>query len=336
MTFLLFCTIIMTIVSTELNLIYKLKGGDASAGIDVFKFAPALLSVGELVREGHKTLHPREGELAINVRPFQEGSFIIDILLFYPALLQATIDIAQNTSLENLKSIKTSLEAIGLIKGILAGGSISLIALAALLKGEKLNISAIKKIGPNLLSIHIGNTNYTFNDAVFKLISNKNVEKMVQNIGEGLEKIDVDGVESYIKEDEEKSKVTVKKEEIPLLRKYSIQRGKEEEEINENTTTVYLNPQRGSFIGESRHWSFTRGSAAESIQPIIKDEDFLKKIMSGKIRLTKNDTLKVRLKEIQKIKEGVLSSVVHEILEVQEYTSAPNQGDLFEDSQDEE
>jgi hypothetical protein len=65
----------------HVNLIYKLDSitEEMNSGLSVFDLAPILLSVGELVRESNKTLYPDGKELAVNVKPFRQGSFIIDI-----------------------------------------------------------------------------------------------------------------------------------------------------------------------------------------------------------------------------------------------------------------
>ncbi len=60
------------------DLIYKLNG-DIEDGIDVFEFAPFLLSFGQLINEAHKTLYPDEPEIAVNIKPIEKGSFEVNI-----------------------------------------------------------------------------------------------------------------------------------------------------------------------------------------------------------------------------------------------------------------
>ena len=94
---------------------------------------------------------------------------------------------------------------------------------------------------------------------------------------------------------------------------------------NENISTIYLKPKRGSYEGESTHWSFYVGSdKKEIITATVKDEVFLAKIFDGSIRPHHTDLLKVKLRTTQKIK-GQDIKTKHEVMKVLERIEAPTQ-----------
>src|SRR5207245_954722 len=68
-----------TAAKKTVDLVYKLDG--ALKEIDVFKLAPALTGLGEIVQNAHKILGA-EHEVGVNVRPFERGSFVVEISLF--------------------------------------------------------------------------------------------------------------------------------------------------------------------------------------------------------------------------------------------------------------
>jgi hypothetical protein len=63
----------------DLHLIYKIEGSPHE--VDIFDLARALESLGQVVQEGARVVHP-EITLSLKVAPFQPGSFIADIAMF--------------------------------------------------------------------------------------------------------------------------------------------------------------------------------------------------------------------------------------------------------------
>jgi len=64
--------------------------------LDIQELAPTLTSIGNLIREAHRALHPEGPELAVTVRPFEAGSFDFPTVITYaqamaPALFPAGI-----------------------------------------------------------------------------------------------------------------------------------------------------------------------------------------------------------------------------------------------------
>lgn len=310
-------------MSQKVNFIYRLEGKDISEGFDVFALAPILLSVGELIKEANKILNPGGKDLAVNVKPFQEGSFIVDIVLFAQNNFQQIIDLVNG---ENVKEIKELLEWIGLISGGTLGVGGSLIWLIKKLNGRPKTVEQVK---PNEVryTSEEGNT-YTVNSKVHQLFSNCKIQNFVYNAyGKPLENENVDNIECYIQDEQNKTKEVFEKDTAKSLKNYSeaqLPSLVAEEEII-NSTDVFVSPKRGSFDADPRQWSFRLGGTGEQVlKATIKDEKFLEKYRNNEIRLHYTDVLKVRL--IQKLKkiDGVINMdvTVNEVEKVLEYLPA--------------
>ena len=117
--------------TSDLNLIYKIEGKPNE--LDVFEVARVLDSFGNVLKESYRIAHPNEGELVVKVKPFESGSFIMDIALH----------VQQNPGFlfllghpEIIKYTKDALEGLGLIKGAIQKGA-SLLELLRRLKNGK-------------------------------------------------------------------------------------------------------------------------------------------------------------------------------------------------------
>ncbi|HRY37074.1 MAG TPA: hypothetical protein P5230_04385 [Candidatus Magasanikbacteria bacterium] len=319
-------------MSQKVNFIYRLEGKNISDGFDVFELAPILLSVGELIKESNKILNPGGKDVAVNVKPFQKGSFIVDIVLFAQNNFQQIIDFVNN---ENVREIKELLEWIGIISGGAVGTGGSLVWLIKKLKGKPKTVEQLK---PNEVRYtgEDGNT-FTVNSKVHQLFSNYKIQNFVYGAyGKPLESDNIESVECYIQDEKESTKEVFGKSIAKSLKNYSeahlLSLAVEEEVIN--STDVFVSPKRGSFDADPRQWSFRLGGTGEQIlKATIKDEKFLEQYRDNKIRLHYTDVLKVRL--IQKLKkiDGVINmdATVNEVEKVLEYypASKPIQAQVF-------
>ena len=308
-----------------MNLVYELYG-EVGEGIDVFDLAPLLLSIGEILQEGNKTLFPRGKELSVNIKPFREGSFIIDVALLHKDLLQAALDFVLNPS-NDVENIKALLKALGII----GGEGIGLFQLVKFLKGKLPSLMELKD--GKFILFNYERTQITIDESVHKLYTNPIIGKEINRVGQIIEKDNIREVESYIKGEEQKTKMV--KEDAKYFKEYIPGNSIEKEQIVENESVIVLNPKRGSYEGESNAWSFRKGgSRDEVINATIKDADFLTKIKEGKIRPAHTDLLKVRILAKQKIVGTEVVSVTYDILKIEEYTKSPEQTKLFDEKRD--
>lgn len=301
----------------KVNLIYKLEGNLVNKGIDVFELSPLLLSIGKLIQDSNNIVHPNSERISVNVKPFQRGSFVIELALSATNNLQQIIHFINK---DNTKQIKELLEWIGLI----GGGTAGVIGIYKFLKGppKKTEVKAdeVKVTDQNDNSI-------TVNKKAFALFQNNDIQQNIYNIyGNFLGKDGVDSVKSYIKEDQEETEVKVIKDEVPYFNPANAMLD-EVKDDKRNITQCFLKPKRLSVEGEPDNWSFRKGGETV-ITATIKDDDFLDKIKSGEIRLSKEDLLEVNLLEIQEV-NGDDIYAKYEVLKVLNYKPSPVQQKLI-------
>ncbi len=294
------------------ELIYKLNG-NIDDGIDVFELAPTLLSFAKLINEAHNTIYPEEPEIAVNVKPFSKGSFEINIWMFAKDVLdQIWVSLTSDTGIK----ITALLAFLGLVAKVTG---VSLRDLISFLRGKKL-----EKIEP----LKSGEYQYTANDnssiivgrEVNALYVNPQIQLNIYNgIAKPLELPNVNTIDSYIKGDEEKTKVVLTKDILQDVKAYASSQIplSEEDKINESIRTIWVHPIRANLEGGPRSWSFRIGSET-TMTANISDDNFLREIETGEIRLAQIDQLLVDVLERQVIR-GRNIVTTYEIVKVKSY-----------------
>lgn len=148
----------------KVNLIYKLEGSLVNKGIDVFELSPLLLSIGKLIQESNDIVHPNSQRISVNVKPFQKGSFVIELALSASNNLQQLIHFVNQ---DNVKQIKELLEWIGII-----GSGAGVISIYKFLKGPP------KKTEAKADEVKITDQNdnsITVNKKAFSLFQNNSI-----------------------------------------------------------------------------------------------------------------------------------------------------------------
>ncbi len=109
------------------------------------------------------------------------------------------------------------------------------------------------------------------------------------------------------------------KEAASALRAYTLKQIEEpKEEVVENVTTEFLHPKAGTYGETSGSWTFSKAGAKSTLKAKIADEGFLDKFERGVIRFYQGDMLKVKLREVQRVR-GTKAVIENEIIEVLEY-----------------
>lgn len=309
--------------NNKVNLIIKLEGPAIEEGLNLFDLAPSLLAIGTIITEANKTINPEGKEIAINIKPFEKGSFIVDLFLFAKTNFNQLLDFVSS---DNTIQIKSLLEWIGLIAKV-GGAGVGLIHLVKFLKGKPKNVEKLSS--GDIRYTNKNGQNFTVNGRVKKLYNNCVIQNNTYNgIGKLLELEGIDEINTFIKDDEKLSD-TIKKADVEALKNFSEIIG-EEKIISESESEIYLRFKRGSFDGDGTRWSFRTGNKnSDVIIAVIKDEAFLQKVKSGEIRPNHKDTLKVILKAKQKMKNDGEISISHEIMKVLDYKEAPKQMNIF-------
>jgi hypothetical protein len=305
----------------ETHLVYELEGKIQE--IDIFRLAPTLLALGELIRDSNRELFPEGPDLGVNVKPFREGSFIVDLTVVSSSHFQKLIDLLTPHSIEQLEHL---LKCIGLV----AGASASAIGVFKFLKGKP---KSIEEISPGEIRYTAeGGSSVTVNREVHSLLSNATIAKNIYNIYVPPMEAQpsVEGIKTYSEGHEDKA-VIVRRDEIPLTDESS-QILLQPEEIPDSTKDithhgVLLNPKRGAFGDDPKDWSFWKGDGI--ITANIKDKVFLASTACGEIRLNESDLLTVELVERQKLKGTRLQKPTYDIIKVTDYKKGPIQTKMF-------
>ena len=309
-------------INNKVNLIIKLEGPAIEEGLNLFDLVPSLIAIGNVITESNKIVNPEGREIAINIKPFEKGSFIIDLYLFAQTNFNQILSFISSDYAEQ---IKTLLEWIGLTVAI-AGGGKGLIQLIKFLKDKPQNVEKLSS--GDIRYTNKNGQSFTTNEKVNKLYNNCVIQNNAyQGFGKLLQQKGINEINTYIKDDI-KSLETIKKEDVEALKNFSEISG-EENIINESESEIYLKFKRGSFDGDGNNWSFRIGNKDKDvIVAAVKDDIFLKKVKSGEIRPNHKDTFMATLKTKQKMKnEELITS--YEIMKVLEYKEAPKQMNIF-------
>jgi len=296
----------------KVNLVYKFNGAGIEDGIDVFELSPMLLNVGNLITEAHKTLYPNHTDVAVNIKPFQKGSFEIDIVMFGKTATQQLLDFIRCTRGHEIREV---LEFLGLVAGVPA----SLVTLILFLKGrakkvEKLGSGEIRYTSESDISI-------TVNQNIHMLFQNNKIqEALYQGLAKPLEAEGIDSVESFIKNSKDTTKVSYDKSVVEPIKIFRRSAMPDLDEVTpiENVRLLWVHPKRVSLEGEKGSWSFRICGTNDVIKTNILDEDFLERVKSGHIRLTQYDRLLIEFTEKQQLKGGT-GKLTYDVFKVKEY-----------------
>ena len=305
-------------MTTGIDLIYKING-NFDEGISVFELSPILLSMGKLINESHRILYPFDREIAINIKPFGKGSFEISVLMFVRDIVQQALDFLKSDTGQNITIVLAYLGYTSQFAGV------NLIQLISLLKGKELKSIEPLKSG-EVRYVSDDNTSITVVKQVDKLYQNCHIQNNIfPAVGRPLEIPGVVSVESFIKHDEEKTKVVYGKDISQSIKQYSTQEMPINlpEELIENKRTIWVHPIKANLEGGPKSWSFRVGKD-ETITAHITDENFLGDIKNNVIRLANADRLKIEMVQKQVVKGSEITTT-NEITRVEEYVRGPEQ-----------
>lgn len=303
----------------KVDLIYKINGNFEN-GIDVFELAPVLLSFAELISVSRKALFPERLPLAVNVRPFKDGSFDIQIVLHPLTNIQKILEFVKSPDGQNIKEL---LEYIGLVSGTIGVGSLSLIKLIKWLNGKP---EKIEKTGTSELKYYNSDgSNILVNPAIHTLYQNVSIQQNIYNgMARPFENKQVKNIECFIKDDLN-TKETFERDIVDSLKNYAAGEIPSAEETSETTNKrkLWVHPKRISCEGESNSWSFRIAGSDDTLKITnIHDEQFLQNVKESRYRLAKVDRLLIEVQEKQKI-QGEKAVMTYEILQVIEYITPP-------------
>ena len=262
----------------NVDLIYKIEGRN---DLDVFELARVLDSFGNVLKENYRITHPEQGgEMKVRVKPFEEESFIMDVVLH----------VQQNPGYlffashpEIIKQAKEVLEYLGFIKKAGEYGT-SFLELLKKLGNEK--PKKVEKKGPDRYEFTAEDDSVVVtNSKVNAIYNNQVVHNNTINIYSPVENGTVDHIATFLKSEPVASRVTVDRSEVKAVRAYSnpVIAAPKVEVLDEVTTKI-LNPKSGNYGQTNGSWVFKVAGTKNSLKAKIVDLEFLKQYADGSIR----------------------------------------------------
>ncbi len=311
---------------TKTEVIYKLNGINAEEGVDIFQIAPILMSFGELIRSANDTLGFEE-KIDVKVKPFREGSWITEFVFHS----QVATTLFNHLDTPNGQNLVTILSLLGLnakegISGVLniirfTKGKVSNFRKNTDEKtvvyenenGEKITVTLPEH---RLIQSPIVQINY-YNSVVTPLENFPSAESVAIKINSGNSTEEV-----FTEEDKQYFEEYARTE---LL--------EDVEESISTMTGVFIKPKRGSYSGEEKAYSFVMGDAP--IYPVtLEDQEFVRKLQAGEVRLYFEDVLRVNLEIRQKKDRNNKINTRYSIVHVEEYSPYEKPQQLTLDSHD--
>ncbi len=198
----------------HLNFVYQLEGDVRE--VDVFKLAPTLLALGQLIQDSNRELYPDGREIGVNVKPFRDGSFIVDLSVFPDSNLKQLLDFFTPQSLEQLKTL---LEIIGLIAGGTGATVFGAVKAMKFLRGRPKSVEEIQPGEFRLTTVD--DRSITIDRSTNTLLQNSSITNNIFKIYvDPLEaQPNIEDVKTYLKDDESTA-VKFERSEVPNLKEF--------------------------------------------------------------------------------------------------------------------
>lgn len=250
--------------------------------MDIKDFAPALLSLGDLIDEANRTINQNETKIQVRVRAdFVKGSFDVTLEIVRSILQQLSIALGTEVTLSDLLSLL----------GFVGGGGLSLFGLIKMVRKRK--IKEAREIGNNNVSLYFTDNSETItvNKNVYNLYINQNVQEAAEGVTKPLYRDGIDGFtvyESPVKDQNKAPSLSVTKEEAAYFGNPIIETSQEPELLVSVTN-------RGAYslvtvhFEEGYKWRLTNGQ--DKITAMLKDEEFIHEIEKNEISFSKDDIL---------------------------------------------
>ncbi|MBF2760536.1 MAG: hypothetical protein ISN28_09750 [Ectothiorhodospiraceae bacterium AqS1] len=275
--------------------------------IDVQDLAPALLSLGELIKAANHEINGDRTQISIKMRAVSEGSFEVDLVSIQSIIEQAKglWDLLSDNSdkIATANEIFDLLFNIKTLSGIAVGGG--LFALKKFMKGKKPD--KIEHIGGDV-HIYKGDIYFITNSKIINLEKNQIVGKQARKFVSSLSN---EGIENIKIRRPDTEDLSVRKEDIEYF-----ENKESDENLLDTTREINLQIINLSFK-ENNQWRVTDGDASFNVA--IEDVDFLDRIASNDISFSKGDFLNCLVREKQmrnsdglKIKRSIIKVKGHQ------------------------
>ena len=274
---------------SEANISLIFRGTAVENGqIDVQDFAPALLSVGELLQSANEVINGDKAKVAVKVRATAVACFEVDLTI-WQEIVESIFTYAQahKDEIEAANGLADLVFKFGgaAVGGLTVAGG-GLFALLKWMKGRKPD--RIEEKDGDII-VHIGDNYFITNPQTIKLAESATVRTQARKLVSTLER---EGIESISARQPGGEELTLDRSDISSFDVPD----NDEEEIEDETRKMTLQIISLSFK-EDNKWRLTDG--AEPFTADIEDVDFLNKIANDEISFGKNDYLICDVRERQ-------------------------------------
>ena len=252
--------------------------GDAldSGEIGIQELGGILISVGSLFHSTNKEFNQKRADLEIKTKAFKDGSFEIILTL-------------SQTVLDKAASFLISKEVVSLVTliSLLGFGKTGLFQIIKLIKGRRIKRKEEKNNFIKLI-LDDGEEMEVHKD-IYALYQNPDVRKAIEGIVKPLDK---DGIDVFeIRTDGNKNNFKISSKE-----KSYFTANIDKNILSDKEKEIYVTVNSLSFKKENK-WQLNDGGVSFYVK--IEDRHFLDKISNNEVSFSKDDILKVKMREIQ-------------------------------------
>jgi hypothetical protein len=301
--------------------------GIENGAIDVRVLAPALLSLGELVKSSNEILNGDSATTTLRVASdFQTGSFEVSLIL-------------NHTLVEAVKTLFSSnnqgVDAAGLFTAIFGAAKYSgeaiqgLLKLYKALKGEKPTTTLIDQSTHNTIFVMGNGNEVQVEGSTARLYSNERIQKQLDDIARPISERNLDYLE--VKKDDEIVD-RLDRGDLPqrLLEPGSFSTSETDGTSSDDAPPRELLVKVTKPNFEGGRWSFSDGRSKFGAE--IADENFKDKVNRCEEGFFAGDMLRVLMKTSQKVTKGNKLDTTYTIERVLEHIHAPRPQSLLPSS----
>jgi|HubBroStandDraft_6_1064221.scaffolds.fasta_scaffold01782_8 hypothetical protein len=306
----------------QFQLVYD--GADVrEGGMDVYDLAPALLSVGDLIRDVNRFFNEDRSNVALQVRSdFQRGSFEVFLILDQGIVEQAKQVLFGGTVIDAKGLVDLIFgHPVSLIAGTtgLATAVTGVIKVYKMLRGQKPKHDSVTIEDHSttiIQDIHIESktAQLYMNDAI-----RSRIDRVVRPLAkEGIDTLEVRKGKELIER--------LEKAEVPDRVYESARESRTAEQITD-TREALLKVTKANLDDKKGKWGFSDGTAKFGAD--VNDAAFQEKLDKREIGFYKGDVLRVVLKTVQTAKPSGTLKTKYSIEQVLEYKPQPAQAKLL-------
>lgn len=240
--------------------------------MDVRDLAPALISMADLFQEMNRRLHPVAPPLAVNVKATSGGSFLVDLKVIYDATVHTLAD-------DDLSAAANLVEMLGFV-----GAMVSLAR--ARRRSRQVAQAPAPEPGQVVISFEDGTT-VEVPEEVLRLRNNVSIQRSLSEVVRPLRR---DGVDVVRIRRESVTIAEIPKEDVAA---FDVPADRPRETFPSTDRETLLTIHTVGF--QTNHWRFGDGLAI--FWADIVDEDFIRQVDSGTLRVGKLDLIRCQIRE---------------------------------------